>query len=76
VVEKRTGPALSVDDLGTVEAVLLGHDQHFDNFDWAGRQFLHRVKNAFTTPSGAKRLGGSERGLSPWEQHTSIRHHR
>jgi L-ascorbate metabolism protein UlaG (beta-lactamase superfamily) len=67
VLEKRSGPALSMDDLGTIDAVLLGHDQHFDNFDRAGRQSLRRAKTTFTTPSGAKRLGESVTGLSPWE---------
>lgn len=56
-----------MDDLGTIDAVLLSHDQHFDNFDRAGRQFLRRAKTTFTTPSGAKRLGESVTGLSPWE---------
>ena len=56
MLEKRSGPALSVDDLGRIDAVLLSHDQHFDNFDRAGRQFSRRAKNTFTTPSGAKRL--------------------
>ena len=44
VLEKRSGPALPVNDLGTVDAVLLSHDQHFDNFDRAGRQLLRRAK--------------------------------
>ena len=67
VLEKTSKPALSEDDLGTIDAVLLSHDQHSDNFDRAGRQFLRQAKNAFTTPSGAKRLGGLVTGLSPWE---------
>src|SRR4051794_30819302 len=39
-LEKRTGPALSPDEVGPIDAVLLSHDQHFDNLDRAGRGFL------------------------------------
>ena len=67
MLEKRIGPAFSADNLGIVDAVLLSHDQHFDNLDRTGRQFLHRVRNTFTTRSGAKRLGAWATGLSSWE---------
>src|SRR5262249_7170650 len=40
---KTSRPALSVDQLGTIDAVLLSHDQHSDNLDNSGRAFLKRV---------------------------------
>src|SRR6516165_1845217 len=64
MLEKRIGPAFSADNLGIVDAVLLSHDEHFDNLDRTVRQFLHRVRNTFTTQSGAKRLGAWATGLS------------
>jgi L-ascorbate metabolism protein UlaG (beta-lactamase superfamily) len=67
VLEKKSGPALSADELGVFDAVLLRHDQHFDNLDRMGREVMQRAKNTFTTPVGAKRLGGSATGLIPWE---------
>src|SRR5579859_7663928 len=56
-LEKTERPAESADELGQVTAVLLSHDQHFDNLDRAGRSFLDRVPVTFTTEEGAKRLG-------------------
>jgi|SRR5450631_4308343 L-ascorbate metabolism protein UlaG (beta-lactamase superfamily) len=67
VLEKKSGPALSADQLGVFDAVLLSHDQHLDNLDRMGREVMQRAKNTFTTPVGAKRLGGSVTGLVPWE---------
>jgi L-ascorbate metabolism protein UlaG (beta-lactamase superfamily) len=67
VLEKTAGPAVTTDQLGSVDAVLLSHDQHFDNFDHAGRAFLSRAKATFTTPAGARRLGVEARGLTCWE---------
>src|SRR3954471_17898940 len=42
-LHKLTGPALTPDRLGTIDAVLLSHDHHFDNLDRAGRQLLGQV---------------------------------
>jgi len=38
--EKISGPALSMEEIGVVDAVLLSHDQHFDNLDDAGRAVI------------------------------------
>jgi len=65
-LEKQRGPALAVDHLGRIDAVLLSHDQHFDNFDRAGRAFAQGLKT-FTTRAGAQRLGGTAQGLAPFE---------
>ena len=66
-LEKTSAPALSAAEIGAVDAVLLSHDQHFDNLDRAGRAFLSAVPTAFTTPIGASRLGGNAVGLAPWQ---------
>jgi L-ascorbate metabolism protein UlaG (beta-lactamase superfamily) len=66
-LRKLAGPGLSVEDLGAVDYVLLTHDHHADNLDNAGRQLLARAKTVFTTPEGAKRLGGNSVGLLDWQ---------
>ena len=66
-LKKLAGPALSPDEIGAVDAALLSHDQHFDNFDRAGRAFLGSAGATFTTVAGAARLGGKSRGLAPFE---------
>jgi L-ascorbate metabolism protein UlaG (beta-lactamase superfamily) len=67
VLEKKSEPAFSVDQIGVVDAVLLSHDQHFDNLDRRGREFIQQAKTTFTTLAGAKRLGSPAKGLLPWE---------
>lgn len=64
---KTAGPALSVEEVGAVDAVLLSHDHHADNLDDAGRAMLAGVPTVLTTPPGARRLGAPARGLHPWE---------
>src|SRR6202000_472724 len=53
---KTDGPALSVRQIGRLDAVLLSHDHHFDNLDNAGRALLPTVDVTYTTRSGAQRL--------------------
>lgn len=67
---KTEDPGLAVADVGTVDAVLLSHDQHTDNLDPAGRDLVGRTLLTLTTISGAKRLRGTAQGLAPW---TTIR---
>jgi L-ascorbate metabolism protein UlaG (beta-lactamase superfamily) len=66
-LEKLVGPALSAQDIGAVDAVLLSHDQHSDNLDHAGRDFLKSARRVLTTEIGAKRLGGHAEGFAPWQ---------
>jgi len=64
---KNTGPALTREQVGAVNAVLLSHDQHADNLDRSGREFLSAASTVWTTPAGAQRLGKNAKGLAPWE---------
>jgi L-ascorbate metabolism protein UlaG (beta-lactamase superfamily) len=70
VLQKKVGPAVSADDMGAVDIILVSHDQHFDNLDHAGRAFLPHAKLTYTTRSGAERLGQGATGLAPWETAT------
>jgi L-ascorbate metabolism protein UlaG (beta-lactamase superfamily) len=65
-LEKLVGPALGADKVGEVDAVLLSHDQHSDNLDHSGKDFLAKAKRVLTTEAGAKRLGKHAEGLAPW----------
>jgi L-ascorbate metabolism protein UlaG (beta-lactamase superfamily) len=69
VLHKSQGPAIAANALAAPDAVLLSHDHHFDNLDHAGRRLLADVPLALTTVAGARRLGGSAVGLSPWHTH-------
>jgi L-ascorbate metabolism protein UlaG (beta-lactamase superfamily) len=67
---KLEGPAIAPGDLPPLDAVLLTHDHHDDNLDAAGRARLPPAGAVVTTASGARTLGGSARGLTPWETTT------
>lgn len=69
LVKTQRSPA-SPENLGKVDAVLLSHDEHDDNLDRSGREFLAHVPVTLTTASGARRLGGSAQGLEFWEKTT------
>jgi L-ascorbate metabolism protein UlaG (beta-lactamase superfamily) len=66
-LKKLARPALTAEQIGGVDAVLLSHDQHADNFDHAGRIFAMQAPRLFTTIVGARRLGGLAEGLAPGE---------
>jgi L-ascorbate metabolism protein UlaG (beta-lactamase superfamily) len=63
---KTQDPAIAVDDVGPVDAVLLSHDHHADNLDALGREFLPHARVVVTTSAGAARLGANAVGLEPW----------
>jgi L-ascorbate metabolism protein UlaG (beta-lactamase superfamily) len=69
-LEKSLDPALAIDDLGRIDAVLLSHDHHFDNLDRSGRAALAHVDRVLTTTAGAERLGPPAIGLAPWQERT------
>ncbi|MFE3187646.1 MBL fold metallo-hydrolase [Nocardia sp. NPDC059240] len=68
-LHKLTGPAIAVVEVGPVDVVLLSHDQHVDNLDHAGREFLPTVDRVLSTPDAAERIAGVE-GLRNWESLT------
>lgn len=64
-LEKLSGPALSADSIGEVDAVLLSHDQHADRS--FGQGFPGPgAGRVLTTAAGARRLGNHAEGLAPW----------
>jgi L-ascorbate metabolism protein UlaG (beta-lactamase superfamily) len=68
VLTKTQGPALDPGELGPVDAVLLSHDQHPDNLDRVGRDYLDTVPVVLSTASARERLGDPVRALAAWEQ--------
>jgi L-ascorbate metabolism protein UlaG (beta-lactamase superfamily) len=62
---KVGAPAMTVAEVGDIDAVLLTHDHHADNLDDAGRSMLGGAPTVVTTRAGARRLGGSAQGLEP-----------
>jgi len=67
-LRKTSRPALTAEEIGPVDAVLLSHDHHADNLDNSGRAFLARPDRVLTTVAGAGRLQGRAEGLSPWDE--------
>lgn len=63
---KLTGPAVSAAEVGPVDIVLLSHDEHADNLDNSGREFLRTVPTVLSTPGAGERINGV-RGLANWE---------
>jgi L-ascorbate metabolism protein UlaG (beta-lactamase superfamily) len=47
-LEKLSGPALEPEVIGKVDAVLLSHDQHADNLDHSGKDFLTKADRVLT----------------------------
>jgi L-ascorbate metabolism protein UlaG (beta-lactamase superfamily) len=66
-LEKMEGPAMALEEIGRLDAILLSHDQHLDNLDIAGRAMLRSAPVVITTSSGAARLGGDVRAIEPFE---------
>jgi hypothetical protein len=60
---KLRGPATDAGAIGTIDAVLLSHDQHADNLDPSGRHFIEAAPATYTTRAGAERLRGRSHGL-------------
>ncbi|WP_405563017.1 MBL fold metallo-hydrolase [Streptomyces phaeochromogenes] len=54
-------------DLGSIDVVLLSHDEHPDNLDTSGRALLADVPLTLTTPGGGQRLKERVKGLADWE---------
>lgn len=69
----KNGPAISLEDLPHIDAVLLSHEDHPDNLDTKGRRMLEGRK-VFTTEDGAKNLQPRPdvRGMKAWESVAAI----
>ena len=65
-VEKFNHPPVAPESLLPIHAILLSHDEHIDNLDFAGRAFLPKVERVISTVGAARRLGGNTMGLEPW----------
>ncbi|KAE8386471.1 hypothetical protein ETB97_007987 [Aspergillus alliaceus] len=61
-------PALGLENLPHIDAILLSHEDHPDNLDELGRRLLDG-RHVFTTMDGAKNLAPrpAVRGMKPWE---------
>lgn len=70
---KTAGPAVTRDQLGQVDLVLVSHDNHADNLDDAGRALALAAPLLLTTTSGAGRLGHPAVALPPWATHSLAR---
>jgi L-ascorbate metabolism protein UlaG (beta-lactamase superfamily) len=71
VLYKTGSPKLQPAAIGPVDLVLLSHDQHKDNLDNAGREFIKTVKQVISTPGAVERLGQQNViGLQEWESTT------
>jgi L-ascorbate metabolism protein UlaG (beta-lactamase superfamily) len=64
---KVIGPAIAMEDLGEIDAVLLSHEHHFDNLDTLGRIVASRAKQVITTRSGSAHFRSNGVGLRPWQ---------
>lgn len=71
---KTSRPALSSEQVGQVDAVLLSHDQHGDNLDRSGRTVAHQAPIILTTKAASRRLEAENPetlayGLSPGDSY-------
>ncbi|KAK7711686.1 hypothetical protein SLS57_007979 [Botryosphaeria dothidea] len=68
ILKNTTSPALTLAQLPPIDAVLLSHEDHWDNLDTLGRQLLDG-RRVLTTRDGAKNLAPRPGvvGLAPWQ---------
>ncbi|HZU49719.1 MAG TPA: MBL fold metallo-hydrolase [Mycobacterium sp.] len=73
VSKRRKEPALGVEDLPPLDAIVLSH-MHGDHWDRVAQQRLDHGLPILTTPHAAKRLHrrgfGAALGMSTWQSHT------
>ncbi|KAI1373137.1 Metallo-hydrolase/oxidoreductase [Hypoxylon crocopeplum] len=65
-------PAISLQQLPPIDAILLSHEDHPDNLDEISRNHLLDGRNVLTTVDGASKLSPRPgvQGLKPWEKTT------
>lgn len=68
MLKNTEAPALRLEDLPPIDAILLSHEDHPDNLDELGRRLLDG-RHVFTTMDGASNLAPrpAVRGMKPWE---------
>jgi L-ascorbate metabolism protein UlaG (beta-lactamase superfamily) len=66
-LRKTIGAVVSPPDVGRVDAVLLSHDQHPDNLDHQGRDYLACAPLVLSTSAARDRLGGTVQALESWQ---------
>jgi len=66
-LRKTIGAMVSQEDVGRVDAVLLSHDQHPDNLDRQGRDYLASAPLVLSTAAAQQRLGGTVQALENWQ---------
>ena len=68
--KKYIDPAISAEEIGKVDLVLLSHDHHSDNLDKNGRAFIKTAPIVLSTKDAVKRLKNSNTvGLDNWEEY-------
>lgn len=68
--KKYIDPALTNDEIGKVDLVLLSHDHHSDNLDKNGRKFIKTVPVVLSTKDAVIRLKNENTiGLDNWQEH-------
>lgn len=68
--KKYIDPALSIDEIGMVDLVLLSHDHHSDNLDKNGKKFIKTVPIVLSTKDAVRRLKNENTiGLENWEEY-------
>ncbi|MBC7847821.1 MAG: MBL fold metallo-hydrolase [Flavobacterium sp.] len=68
--KKYIDPALSMDEIGMVDLVLLSHDHHSDNLDKNGKKFIKTVPLVLSTKDAVRRLKNDNTvGLDNWGEY-------
>lgn len=66
-LKKTMSPPVPVEEIGRIDAILLSHQQHYDNLDNAGRSLIPKAGRVLTTKESADILGGKAEGMAPWD---------
>ena len=64
-LKKNMSPPVPAEKIGRIDAVLLSHQQHYDNLDNTGRTLLPKAGRVLTTKESAEVLGGNAEGMAP-----------
>ncbi len=67
VLKKVMSPPIPAEEIGELDAVLLSHQQRYDNLDVSGRALLPKVPKVITTKESSDFLGDNAQGIDTWE---------